>query len=205
LYQYGIQQGAVYKGPTLALKGHSIAGDDLFPALALHYMPQYVSIIFIIGLISALFPSADGALTALTSSFCIDLLDLKNRPGYDEKRLRRTRMTVHLSFAMLFLLCIMVFKLVNKSSIIYTILGLAGYTYGPLLGLFAFGIFTKRELPNTGKITIVCLLAPVICYFLAEYSAHWLGGFRIGLELLLINGILTFLGLWALSRRQPSV
>jgi len=205
LYQYGIQQGAVYKGPTLALKGHSIAGDDLFPALALHYMPQYVSIIFIIGLISALFPSADGALTALTSSFCIDLLDLKNRPGYDEKRLRRTRMTVHLSFAMLFLLCIMVFKLVNKSSIIYTILGLAGYTYGPLLGLFAFGIFTKRELPNTGKITIVCLLAPVICYFLAEYSARWLGGFRIGLELLLINGILTFLGLWALSRRQPSV
>jgi Na+/proline symporter len=203
LYGYGLQKGAIYQGSTLAFKGHAIAGDDLFPTLALHYMPQYVSIIFIIGLISALFPSADGALTALTSSFCIDLLDLKNRPGYDEKRLRRTRMTVHLCFAVVFLLCILVFKWVNKASIIYTILGLAGYTYGPLLGLFGFGILTRRKLPNSWTVTALCLAAPVCCYFLSQNSARWFSGFHIGLELLLINGLLTFLGLWALSRPAP--
>ena len=109
-------------------------------------------------------------------------------------------MIVHLCFAVLFLLCIMVFKLVNKTSIIYTILGLAGYTYGPLLGLFAFGILTRRVLPNRWTITALCLLAPVCCYFLSQNSARWTGGFRIGLELLLINGLLTFAGLWALSR-----
>ena len=171
-----------------------------YPApLALHYLPQSVSIIFIIALISALFPSADGALTALTSSFCIDLLDIRNK-GLGEKKLRRTRMTVHVSFAVLFLICILVFKWVDNKSIINIVLELAGYTYGPLLGLFAFGIFSKRELPNTWRITGLCLLAPVVCYFLAQYSARLLDGFQIGIELLAINGILTFLGLWGLSR-----
>jgi hypothetical protein len=88
----------------------------------------------------------------------------------------------------------------NKDSIVYLVLALATYTYGPLLGLFSFGIFTKRSLPNTWKVTVLCLLAPLCCYFLSINSARWLGGFKIGLELLLINGILTFLGLWALSR-----
>jgi hypothetical protein len=109
-------------------------------------------------------------------------------------------MTVHIGFTVLFLLCILVFKWVNNKSIVNIILELAGYTYGPLLGLFAFGIFTKRVLPNSWTITALCLLAPVCCYFLSQYSARWLDGFQIGLELLLINGILTFLGLWALSR-----
>ncbi len=200
LYLYSLRQGAVYQGHAFVLGGKNVIGDDLFPTLALHYLPQSVSIIFIIGLISALFPSADGALTALTSSFCIDLLDLRNRPGYSEARQRRTRMTVHVGFAVIFLLCILIFKWVNNKSIVNIILELAGYTYGPLLGLFAFGIFTHRELPNTWKTTALCLLAPVCCYFLSQYSARWLGGFQIGLELLLINGLLTFLGLWGLSR-----
>jgi Na+/proline symporter len=199
LYLYALNRGAVYQGHALMLGGRNVIGDDLFPTLALHYLPQSVSIIFIIALISALFPSADGALTALTSSFCIDLLDI-GKKGLSEKRMRRTRMTVHVSFAVLFLLCILVFKWIDNKSIINIVLELAGYTYGPLLGLFAFGIFTKRELPNTGRITVLCLLAPVACYFLAQYSARWLGGFQIGLELLAINGVLTFLGLWALSR-----
>jgi hypothetical protein len=109
-------------------------------------------------------------------------------------------MTVHVSFAVLFLLAILIFKWVDKKSIIYTILELAGYTYGPLLGLFAFGILSRRVLPNTWKITAVCLVAPVLCYLLSQYSATWLGGWQIGLELLLINGLLTVLGLWVLSR-----
>jgi Na+/proline symporter len=198
LYLYSLHVGAAYQGKTLMLGGQNVIGDKLFPTIALHYLPQWVSIIFIIGLISALFPSADGALTALTSSFCIDLLDIKNRPGTDEGRQRRTRMTVHITFAVVFLLCILVFKWVNKDSIVYLILELAGYTYGPLLGLFAFGVFTKRMLPDDMRVTVICLLAPVCCYFLKAGSLA--SGFHIGLELLLINGILTFLGLWALSR-----
>jgi Na+/proline symporter len=200
LYLYSRHLGAVYQGKDLQLGGHNVIGDKLFPTLALHYLPQWVGIVFILGLISALFPSADGALTALTSSFCIDLLDIKNRSGWSEEQKRRTRLTVHMSFAVLFLCCILVFRWMNKDSIVYLVLGLATYTYGPLLGLFAFGIFTKRVLPNTWKVTVLCLLAPLCCYFLSINSARWLGGFKIGLELLLINGILTFLGLWALSR-----
>ena len=205
LYMYSMHLGAAYQGTKLVFHGNALAPDDLFPTVALGYLPQAISIIFIIGLISALFPSADGALTALTSSFCIDLLNLRDRPGFSEARLRRTRLTVHVSFTILFLLCILIFKWVNKKSIVYTILELAGYTYGPLLGLFAFGIFTRRVLPDTWKITVVCLVAPVLCYFLSQYSAVWLGGFQIGLELLLINGLLTFLGLWVLSRPSAAI
>jgi Na+/proline symporter len=200
LYLYSQHLGAIYQGKALQLDGQNVIGDKLFPTLALHYLPQSVGIIFILGLISALFPSADGALTALTSSFCIDLLDMKNRSGWSEVHKRRTRLTVHMSFAVLFLCCILVFRWMNKDSIVYLVLGLATYTYGPLLGLFSFGIFTKRSLPNTWKVTVLCLLAPMCCYFLSINSFRWLGGFKIGLELLLINGILTFLGLWALSR-----
>ncbi|HEV2480648.1 MAG TPA: sodium:solute symporter [Puia sp.] len=205
LYLYSMHLGAAYQGGKLVLHGHVIAPDDIFPAMALGYLPQGISIIFIIGAISALFPSADGALTALTSSFCIDLLNLKDKPGFSEARLRRTRMIVHVSFTVLFLLCILVFKWVDRKSIVYTIMELAGYTYGPLLGLFAFGIFTQRVLPDTWKITLVCLVSPVLCYFLSRYSPELLGGFQIGLELLLINGLLTFLGLWALSRRPGEI
>ncbi|MHA4808166.1 sodium:solute symporter [Flavitalea flava] len=204
LYVFILHNGASYEGHQLMLNGHNVIGDDLFPTLALHFLPKAVSIIFIIALISALFPSADGALTALTSSFCIDLLDLRNRPGMDERQKKRTRMIVHVSFALLFLVCILVFKWIDNKSIINIILDLAGYTYGPLLGLFAFGIFSKRQLPDSWKITAICLLAPASCYFISRHSAEWLGGFQIGIELLLINGIFTTLGLWAISKKTPS-
>ena len=159
LYLFAINQGGVVSADhQLILGGKNVIGDGLFPTLALHYLPKAVSIIFIIALISALFPSADGALTALTSSFCIDLLDLRNRAGWSEQRKRRTRMAVHGSFAVIFLLCILLFKAVNNPSTIGIILDLAGYTYGPLLGLFAFGIFTRRALPDNWKITALCLV-----------------------------------------------
>lgn len=214
LYLFVLHQGGAYVDQTvvhdgvssvhhqLMLNGKNVIGDDLFPTMALHFLPKAVSIIFILGLISALFPSADGALTALTSSFCIDLLDLRNRKGLNEKQQKRTRMTVHISFAVIFLCCILIFKWIDNKSIINVILDLATYTYGPLLGLFAFGIFTKRQLPNTWMITAICLLSPTCCYFISQYSAPLLGGFQIGIELLLINGILTFLGLLSISKRQ---
>jgi len=200
LYLFALHNGAAYQGHELMLDGHNVIGDDLFPTLALHAMPKAVSILFIIGLISALFPSADGALTALTSSFCIDILGLRERKGISERQKKRIRITVHGTFALIFLLCILVFKWIDNKSIISVILDLAGYTYGPLLGLFAFGMITRRHLPNTGVITVICLTSPVLCYFLSRYSAQLLGGFQIGIELLLINGILTFLGLWLVSR-----
>jgi Na+/proline symporter len=202
LYLFAINQGAVAgAGHQLLLGGKDVIGDGLFPTLALHYLPKALSIIFIIALISALFPSADGALTALTSSFCIDLLDLRNREGWSEQQKRRTRMAVHISFAAVFLLCILVFKQVNNPSTIGVILDLAGYTYGPLLGLFAFGIFTRRALPDNWTVTALCLMAPAVCWVVSQHAASWLGGYQIGIELLLLNGLLTFAGLAALSKR----
>jgi Na+/proline symporter len=203
LYLFAINQGGVAgAGHQLILGGKNVVGDGLFPTLALHYLPKAVSIIFIIALISALFPSADGALTALTSSFCIDLLDLRNREGWSEERKRRVRMAVHVSFAVIFLLCILIFKQVNNASTIGVILDLAGYTYGPLLGLFAFGIFTRRTLPDKWTVTALCLLTPVVCWVVSQHSAAWLGGYQIGIELLLLNGLLTFGGLAVLSRTR---
>ena len=181
--------------------GKNVMGDALFPTMALQYMPQAISIIFIIALISALFPSADGALTALTSSFCIDILGLKRRDDLSEKQQKKIRLTVHLSFSIIFLICIMIFYQIGDRSIIDKILTLAGYTYGPLLGLFAFGILSKRTLPQTSLITIICLAAPILCFFLSKYSVIWFNGYQIGIELLIINGLLTYLGLLSISKR----
>ena len=202
LYLYLTGKGAVNSGHQLLLQGNNVIGDDIFPAVALHFLPKAVSLIFIIALISALFPSADGALTALTSSFCIDILNLKNRLDGGEQKKKRIRITVHIAFAFLFFLSIIVFKKINNKSTINIILDLAGYTYGPLLGLFAFGILSKRKIRETGWITAVCLLAPLVSFFLSRYSALWLGGFQIGIELLMINGILTYLGLLILSKKS---
>ena len=113
-------------------------------------------------------------------------------------------MVVHTGFAIVFLLCILIFKWINDKSIINIILELAGYTYGPLLGLFAFGIFTKRSLPDNPGVTAVCLIAPACCWVLSRNDASWFGGYQIGYELLLINGILTFLGLFFISKKQTA-
>jgi Na+/proline symporter len=201
LYLYMLDKGAAYDGRQFVLEGTNIIGDDLFPTVAMQYLPQAVGIIFIIGLISALFPSADGALTALTSSFCIDMLGLKRKTGLTEAERRRTRMAVHLAFTVVFMVFILLFKWINNKSIINVILDLAGYTYGPLLGLFSFGILTRRRLKDGLSVTIVCLLAPLACLLLSRNAAAWFGGYQIGIELLLINGMLTFLGLWFLSEK----
>ena len=200
LYLYMLDKGAVYDGKQLMLAGRNVIGDDIFPYMAMNLFPQWVGIVFIIALISALFPSADGALTALTSSFCIDILGIRRREGMTEKEQKRTRMTVHLSFTVIFMLCILVFKWIDNKSIINVILELAGYTYGPLLGLFFFGILTRRTLKNNIMVPLVSLASPVICYFLSRFAPTMLGGYQIGLELLLINGLITFSGLWMLSR-----
>jgi Na+/proline symporter len=177
--------------------------DDLFPTLALNYFPPIISILFIIGLISALFPSADGAITALTTSVCIDVLQIDKNEKLDDTRRKQIRQSVQLVIIFVFLLCILYFKWLNKNAVIDTLLKIASYTYGPLLGLYAFGLFSKKQIHD--KLAwIVCLAAPVLCYFLNDFvSQHnLLGDYKIGLELLIINGILTYGGLWVISKKD---
>ena len=202
LYLFMMQHGAGYENHTFIYNGKNIIGDDIFPTVALQVFPQIISIIFIVALISALFPSADGALTALTSSFCIDILGVKRETGMIENKMKRIRMTVHLIFAGVFLVCVIIFRIINDKSIINIILDLAGYTYGPLLGLFAFGIFTKRNLKYANAIPLVCLISPLICYLLSYHAKGLMHNYQIGIELLLINGILTFTGLFLISTKN---
>jgi Na+/proline symporter len=212
LYLYTTSKGAAYTEvmvngkivKQLLLNGNNILGDKIFPTVAMNMLPPAISVMFIIALISALFPSADGALTALTSSFCIDILGLQQRNDLDDKGKKKLRLTVHLTFTFVFLICIWIFYKIADNSIIDKILDLAGYTYGPLLGLFAFGIFTKRKLPNTILITAICLLSPAICYLINIYSTELFGAYKIGIEMLLINGIFTFLGLLLISKKGDS-
>lgn len=175
-----------------------VTGDKLFPTIALDHMPPFVSVIFIIALISALFPSADGAITALTSSFCIDIIGMQRRVDITEAKKKKMRQTVHLAFALIFLLFVLLFKWINDSSMIGLILKVATFTYGPLLGLFAFGIITKRKV-NDKLVPLICIFSPVICFLLDKYQKYIFGSFEIGLELLIINGLITFLGLWLIS------
>lgn len=201
LYLYAQKEGGFYTadGFVLAEGGASVMGDDLFPALSLQgHFPGYITIIFVIGLISALFPSADGALTAVTSSFCVDLLNINENKRLDDKQKKRLRMRVHLCFTLIFFLLIMMFKAINNKGIVYLIMEVAGYTYGPLLGLFAFGIFTRRVIHKRYAILTVTLLAPAATYIIntlvGSYTAY-----QFGVELIILNGLITFLGLYAVS------
>ena len=191
LHLYGEQQGV------------ASTGDKLFPDLALHHMPPLVSIIFIIALISALFPSADGAITALTSSFCIDILGMQRREDWPEEKKKSIRQRVHLSVAFIFLLFVLVFYKVNNPSMIGVILKVAAYTYGPLLGLFTFGIISKRQV-NDKLVPVVCIAAPAICFLLDKFQKELFGNFQIGLELLIINGFITYTGLLIISKKSSA-
>jgi Na+/proline symporter len=204
-------------------KGISVAPDDLFPTIALSdAFSGTIGVIFIIALISALFPSVDGAITSLTSCFCIDILGLKKDAGTDEKRKRTTRLKVHFTFAFIFFLMVLIFKAINDKLIIDFILKFAGVTYGPLLGLFAFGILTRKKLQEN-LIWTVCIIAPLltlgidilsspewyekklhVSLGLNEISEALFHGYKIGNELILINGMLTFFGLWLISRKPSA-
>jgi Na+/proline symporter len=195
----------LYLGGLLHLYGAhqqvAAEGDKLFPELALHHMPPVISVIFIIALISALFPSADGAMTALTSSFCIDILDMQQRTDWTEAQKKKYRQRIHLVMAFVFLLVVMIFEWVNNQSMIGVILKVATYTYGPLLGLYSFGIFTKRRVHDV-LVPVVCVAAPLLCLIVDIYQSAFFGSFQIGLELLIINGLFTYLGLWLISEKE---
>ena len=194
-------------------------GDDLFPTIALgDTFSASIGVVFIIALISALFPSVDGAITSLTSCFCIDILGF-NKSSYTEAQKKKKRLAVHLSFAVVFFLLVLIFKAINDKSIIQFILKFAGITYGPLLGLFAFGILTKKVI-NSKYVWPICIAGPLltliidlICnpaYYetllhttlgLGNISTSIFNGYKIGPELILINGAITFLGLLIVSKK----
>ncbi len=174
--------------------------DDIFPTIAFRYLSPAAGVVFLIGLISAAFPSADGALTSLTTSFSIDFLGLEKKTGMDNDRKTRIRYTVHFSFALIFFICILVFRQMNDRAIIDKLFTIAGYTYGPLLGLYTFGLFTKRRV-NDHYTPWIAIMSPVICYFLNVFSEELFNGYRFGFEMLLVNGLLTFTGLLIFSKK----
>lgn len=165
--------------------------DDLYPMIALNHLSVFAGVVFLLGIIAAAYSSADSALTALTTAFCVDFLNFEKR---DEKDKQRTRIKVHIAFSLILFAVILIFKAISDDSVINLIFRAAGYTYGPLLGLFAFGLLTKLKL-NDRLVPVVCVAAPVLSFVIDMNTGGWFGFF-----ILALNGALTFLGLLLISR-----
>ena len=175
--------------------------DRIYPEIAFNHLGIFTSIIFIIGLISAGYSSADGTLTALTTSVCFDLINL-NKITPDAKRQTLIRRLIHIGIAFIFLLTIIVFSNYHNDSLISIIFSVASYTYGPILGMFVFSIYTKREIRLHKLVPVVAVLSPTLCIFLNKYSEQLLWGYKFGFELLIVNGLLTLAGLLLISNRK---
>jgi SSS family transporter len=171
--------------------------DDFFPLLALNHFGTIAGVLFLLGIVSATYSSSDSALTALTTSFCIDFMNLDPK----SKDSKPTRMKVHIGFSVLIFLVIILFWLINNDSVVTAVFKVAGYTYGPLLGLFAFGILTKKQIHDR-YVPILGLLSPVITYVINVNSEAWFGGYKFGFELLLLNGLIMFTGLLILTKKN---
>ncbi len=177
------------------------ASDELFPTIAINYLGPVAGLVFMIGLISAAFPSADGALTSLTTSVSIDFLGLDKRKDLTEKKATMIRYGVHVTVALVFFISILIFSKLNDKAVIDKLFTIAGYTYGPLLGLYTFGLFTKRK-ANDRLTPFIAILSPLICILLNTFSEELLGGYKFGFEMILVNGFLTFAGVWFFSRKN---
>ena len=174
--------------------------DDLFPTIALKYLGASAGIVFIIGIISAAYPSADGALTALTTSFSVDILGI-NRRNLEEKKRMRIRHLVHIGMSLVLLAVVVIFRVINDESVISKLFTIAGYTYGPLLGMFSFGLFTRWEVKDRW-VPYIAVLSPILCYILSIYDKVLLNGYNFGFELLILNGIFTFAGLFLIRKKH---
>jgi len=182
-------------------KGISVeSSDDLFPTVAIKYLGPMAGMVFLVGLVSAAFPSADGALTSLTTSVSIDFLNLDRRDDYSEQKKTRIRYVVHISIAIVFFICVLIFGALNNKAVIDKLFTIAGYTYGPLLGLYSFGLFTKRKVKD--RVTpYIAIISPLTCFILSSYSVQLFNGYKFGFELLLLNGLLTYTGLYIFSKK----
>jgi len=161
--------------------------DQLFPLLSLNFLGPIAGTIFVLGVIAAAYSSADSALTALTTSFCVDILNFEKKT--DEAAKLRTRYRVHIGFSLILFLTIIGFNALNNDAVIWEVFRAAGYTYGPILGMFAFGMFTPWQ-TRDGWIPAICIICPVLTYLIAQSSVD------VGFLILPINGLLTCVGLW---------
>jgi SSS family transporter len=187
---------AQQKGVNLA----DMPTDRIYPELAFRYLGTFVSIVFVVGLISAGYSSADGTFTALTTSICYDIIHIEKRYPTEREQLW-VRRYVHFGISLLFLAVILVAAQHHDDALIRIIFMVAGYTYGPLLGLFAFGMFTKRKVKYPPLIPVLAIAITLLCWLLSHYSEQILWGYKFGFELLIVNGALQFLGLLAISKR----
>ena len=176
----------------------AVVGDKIFPSIAFALSPL-TAVVFVLGMVAAGYSSADGTLTALTTTMCYDFIGFDRR-GYSEEKKLRLRRWVHTGFALLFLLVIVAFRPFHTQSLIDTLFDVASFTYGPLLGLYTFGMFTRWRVHDQW-VPLVAVLSPVVCYLLKLYAPIWFGGYHFGFELLLINGLLTFLGLMIIRKK----
>ncbi len=174
--------------------------DLLYPTIALQYLPPVVGVVFIIGIIAAAYSSADSALTGLTTSFCIDFMNC-NKSEKTEKVKKKQRMLVHIGFSIVLFFVIVIFNILNNDAVINGLFKAAGYTYGPILGLFTFGLTNKRAVIDKWVIPIA-LIAPIISYIIDVNSEQWFNGFTFGFFILALNGLLTYLGLLLISRKK---
>ncbi|MAX72011.1 MAG: sodium:solute symporter [Flavobacteriaceae bacterium] len=183
-----------------AQNGITATKDDLFPTIAM--LPEIgivTSAFFLLGLIAAAYSSADSALTSLTTSFCYDILDIENKPEASKKGIRKK---THIGFSIVLVIVIILFDLIFKDvSVIWELFKAAGYTYGPLLGLFAFGLFTKYQIKDK-LVWIIAIVSPIVSYILNLYSKELFNGYEIGFEILMINGLLMFIGLLLLKKKS---
>ncbi len=190
----------MYAGDNLPMKDGKVVGDALFGEVAWSEdFPVFIGVIFIIGLIAAAYSAAGSALTALTTSFTVDILKANERQG--EKDLTLTRKLVHIIMSLLMVIVIVVFYELNDDSAINAVYNLAAYTYGPILGMFVFGLASKRKVRDRW-VPVVCVASPVVCYILQTNSEAWFGGWQISFELLIINALVTVAGLCLLIKKK---
>jgi SSS family transporter len=171
--------------------------DDLFPFLAINKFSAVAGIMFILGITAAAYSSADSALTALTTSFCVDFLNFRDQ---EESFKKKTRIKVHIGFSILIFVVIVIFQMINDESVINSLFTAAGYTYGPLLGLYSFGMFTKLQVKDRW-VPLICVISPLLSFIININSEAWFWGYKFGFELLILNGLLTFIGLLIITKR----
>lgn len=176
--------------------------DHLYPEIALNHLNVIPGIIFMLGLTAATFATTDSALTALTTSFCVDFLHFDKKKDQNAPDLVRKRHLVHIGFSVLMVIVILIFKLINDDSVVNAIFKAAGYTYGPLVGLFAFGMFTRKAVTDR-LVPYICILSPILCFIIDFNSMNWFG-YALGFELIILNGFITFVMLLATSKASTS-
>jgi hypothetical protein len=188
--------------------------DLLFPEIAFNHLTLVPSIIFLLGLTAATFATTDSALTALTTSFCVDFLGMDKNiqipnseiPNSKEeieirnKQLVKKRHLVHIGFSLLMFVVIVIFNAINDNSVVEMVFKIASYTYGPLLGLYGFGLFMKNKTVKDKLVPIICIIAPTICFLISQNSKLLFGSYAIGNELIILNGLFTFIGLLVISK-----